>query len=119
MPDIPLLFYFSGGFVIIIFFLFLSGIIKKFVVRISSHFFKKIMIFSARISIWLEKKMRYLIEIFCDRIIESGLIEGLMVNGTRKVFSAMERNPLQAFDGNVNYYLLVCMAGMLAFLFFL
>lgn len=106
----------SGFLFISAFCFFIFGNMKKLKIQFFPHIIKKIILFFTRAAVWTASIIKLLRDIFCVRLIEEGIIEGLLVNGTLKLFSAAERNPLRWFNGNVNYYLLLSAAGLLAML---
>lgn len=109
----------AGFLFILIYAFFISGALKRLKLQVSSHFIRKTVLFFTRAALWTANVIKLIRDIFCLRLIEEGLIEGLLVNGTLKLFSSASRNPLRYFNGNVNYYLLVSAVGLLSMFVFL
>ena len=119
MPSIPVLAYVAGFLLALLYcllFFFSSKIEKKF---FSSRITRKTSIFFLRIMSFFISLIRHFRDVFFVRLIEEGIIEGLLLEGTASVFSALGKTPLHSLDGNVNWYIIVLVASVVLFLLFL
>ena len=119
MLSIPGLAYAAGFIFILLYcllFFFSSKIEKKL---FSSKMAKKAGIFFLRAASFFITLIKRFRDVFFVRLIEEGIIEGLLLDGTASFFSALGKTPLQRLGGNVNWHIIVLVAAVVLFLLFL
>jgi len=119
MIEIPAAAYVSGLLFVSAYcslFLFSAKIEKKL---FSSKPAKKIRIFSIRLANACVSGIKKFRDVFLVRLVEEGIIEGLLLDGTARLFSAAGNTPLRKLDGNINWYMALSVASITVFLLFL
>lgn len=119
MPKMPVSAYVIGFLFVLLYcsFFFFSSKIENKLFAFKTA--KKLGIFFMRLAKTAISGVRRLRDVFFVRLIEEGIIEGLLLEGTAKLFSAIGSNPLRKLDGNINWYMLVSILIITAFLVFL
>lgn len=103
---------FFGGVFFVLYFLFLYGVFSgiKFPENVQ---IKKIIFLFNRFVGKVSERIKYLRDLFCIRIMEEGLINGLIVNGVKKFVVYFGNFSEILPNGNINFYLTVAIAMVL------